>query len=284
MPERPDPVPVARAALSRLVEVHGDGLPLDRMAALLAQEESPDHPEPDMLLAWLDRLAASIVLRPGSGIYDGVARLSHLLFEDMGFQGDQDDYDDPQNSCLDRVLSRRRGLPILLSVLTVEVGRRVGVPLEPVGFPSHFLVGARDGSKRFYVDPFHGGRIIREDQLRSWLCNMMERASVDDREWERAIRPSSGRAVAVRMNENLKAAWLRRGDHAGALRAVERLIVLLEEPWDARRDRGILLIEMGRRDEGRAELSAYIQARPQAPDAGQVARRLRLLDASRASD
>lgn len=125
-----------------------------------------------------------------------------------GFAGDRNEYDHPDNSMLDLVLARRRGLPILLSVVYVEVGRRAGIPLFGVGLPGHFVVGHFDADPPLLLDPFGGGGELR--------------ASFPPQQ----LRPWSAHDIAMRMLNNLVASFQRRGDFAAAIRAAEMRLAL----------------------------------------------------------
>lgn len=208
------------ATLSELLNQYGDHLPLDQGAALLAADEQPGT-DPKETLAALDALAAGVRMPPGCEGVEAVARLHHHLFEELGFGGDAETYDDPRNSCLDRVIERRRGLPITLSVLYVEVARRVGLLVDPVGFPQHFLVRPH-GLERAFVDPFHGGRILHEAELRGWL----DRQGVAPAERDALLGPLCARRVLWRMTLNLWTSYKRREDRDGLLRSLRRLRVL----------------------------------------------------------
>ena len=258
-----------RAALARLVEQHGSRLPLDHGAALLAAEEQEDS-DPATTLAALDALANRLHLPEGASVYERVARLSHALFEVRGFRGDTDEYDSPENSYLDRVLARRRGLPILLSIVFMEVGRRAGVTIEGVSFPGHFIVAPRDADPRFYGDPFHGGRVLRDPDLREHLARTAGTAEVSPDTWQRFTQGVNPSAILQRMNNNLKRSWARRGNLDGALRAVERNLVLDPESTLEIRDRGMLLAQLGRLEEGILYLERYLEADPDAWDAERV--------------
>jgi regulator of sirC expression with transglutaminase-like and TPR domain len=125
-------------------------IPLDETALVIAGHAHPDL-DVDHRLRELDALAATVPTASGK---DAPARLAHHLFVELGFAGNRDDYTDPENSYLDAVLDRRLGIPITLSVLMLEVGRRIDVPLRGVGMPGHFLVGGGAGE---WFDPFNGG-------------------------------------------------------------------------------------------------------------------------------
>lgn len=260
----------ARQALAALLVA--DEQPLDLAVALIAADEQRDR-DPAEMLAELDRIAAGVRIPEGAGVFDGLARLNHHLFVELGFKGDEESYDDPRNSLLDHVLNRRRGLPILLSVVMIEVGRRVGVKLEGVGFPGHFLVSPAETSPRFFVDPFRAGQIVREDTLRARLARMT-RQPVGGPLWEAATAAVGTRAVLIRMSNNLKGSFFRRGDLGGTLRSVERLILLDPRDPENHRDRGWLLARVGRPAEAVPAYEVYLSARPGAEDAGEIRREL----------
>jgi regulator of sirC expression with transglutaminase-like and TPR domain len=135
---------------ARLVRAGEDALDLAEGALAIGEVADPALDLPAWL-AELDRLAHGVV---------GLEALIHRLFLQAGFVGNTRDFYDPENSFLHRVIERRRGIPITLSVLTIEVGRRAGIELQGIGMPGHFLV--RDPATRIYLDPFHGGEVVDE--------------------------------------------------------------------------------------------------------------------------
>ena len=166
-------------------------------------------------LATLDGLGAELaelVREAGERTPAAEARACATLLGDrLGFAGDREHYDDPDNSMLDRVLSRRRGLPILLSVVYVEVARRAGVALEGVGLPGHFVVGHFGASPPLLLDPFSGGAPVAGDHP------------------EHFVRPWSPHEIAMRMLNNLVGSFQRRGNIAAAIRAGELRLALPAE-------------------------------------------------------
>ncbi|NDV61041.1 hypothetical protein G0Q06_01110 [Puniceicoccales bacterium CK1056] len=96
--------------------------------------------------------------------------INRVLFHEAGFRGNTEDYDDPLNSCIEAVFRRRKGLPILLSSIYILLGQRLGMDLEPIGLPGHFLVGCFQGPEPFYIDPYERGRFRRVDELRELLA------------------------------------------------------------------------------------------------------------------
>jgi regulator of sirC expression with transglutaminase-like and TPR domain len=133
------------------------------------------------------------------------ARAIMMVLSREGFAGDEASYEDPRNSLLDRVLERRRGLPITLSVLAVHLGRHAGVPLQGIGFPGHFLVGMRlREAEPLVLDPFRGGIRLGGAELDQLLARATGRRPVAQQErWREHLRPASGREVVLRMLRNL---------------------------------------------------------------------------------
>ncbi len=191
-------------------------------ALLIARLERPDL-DPQPWLARLDDLAA----RSGAGREaPGRARLDRLrafLFEEEGFRGNAEHYYDPRNSCLHEVLERRIGIPITLSVLTMEVGRRAGLEIAGIGLPGHFVVGARIGDELVLVDPFGGGRVLDRQEAEAIVSRVAGRpVRLTDAHFARA----SGAQIAVRMLRNLKAIYAKRRDWARTLAAIEGILAV----------------------------------------------------------
>lgn len=199
----PDPVdPTSRhlVEFARLLRLEAPGVPLDEAALAIA---AVLQPRLDVLgaLTELDELAASCPTPTRDGV------VNHLC-DTVGFVGDRATYGDWRNSCLDRVLSRRRGIPITLSIVVIEVARRVGVPLCGIGMPAHFLVGDPN-DPGWFVDPFSGGTRHDRDGCRA-LLEQLTRGQVP---WSEAhLAPTPARAIVARMTNNLLAGFTQRGD------------------------------------------------------------------------
>jgi regulator of sirC expression with transglutaminase-like and TPR domain len=175
--------------------------PLDALALALAAQFR--EVEVHAALARLDELGEEVALTAG----EPLDALVEVLGRRHGYAGDRDDYDDPANSMLDIVLERRRGLPIVLSVVYVEVARRAGIALAGVGLPSHYVVGSFDPAPPLLLDPFEGG----------------VRLEVEDSEY---VRPWGAHETALRMLNNLVASYTRRNDIGRAIRAAEMRLLL----------------------------------------------------------
>lgn len=217
----------ARTEFLRLAE--REPVPLARGALLIAREEYPDL-DAERYLEHLDALgrAAERVVREGADTVERVQLLGDFLFAQTGFKGNRDNYGDPRNSFLNQVLERRLGIPITLSVVYLEVGRRAGLNLYGVSFPSHFLVKAVDQRGELIIDPFNGGAILGLDELRARLNQAYGRPV----ELHPAmLKAASTRQILARMLRNLKAIYLSGADWPRALGALDRILAL--EPRSA---------------------------------------------------
>ena len=261
-----------REDLSRVVR--SSPVALARACLLLSGEARPSFEQQDVDdgLALLEALAADA--RPDVPV-GGTARehaegLRRALGERCGFAGSDRDYDDLDASLLEAVLVSRRGLPILLAVVWVEVARRLGVPAVGVGLPGHFVVAVGGGTGVLpdgapepgvdvvHVDPFAGGR-VRDVE---WLDRRV-RAAVGRPLDAPDLRPWDGSSVLMRVLGNVRGLGTRMPDPlAGAstsLWATELSLLLPRHPLVLRRERGLLLGRLGRLDEGARELEGFAE-------------------------
>jgi regulator of sirC expression with transglutaminase-like and TPR domain len=227
---------VGRPELDRFAEiVSSDDFPLDHAALLIG---AWDYPERDLggYRGQLDAIARSVepeVARAGGGVARARA-ISDCLFERLGFRGNTGDYYDPRNSFLADVLDRRCGIPISLSVLYLEVSRRVGVLAQGVNFPGHFLVRVAIEDAWLFVDPFSGGRALAPADLEA----LLRRTTTPDAVLEPSvIAAATKRQILARMLVNLAGIYGRNGDLPRSLDVLERLAVL--EPNNPRISRDL---------------------------------------------
>ncbi|MGD8279409.1 MAG: tetratricopeptide repeat protein, partial [Gemmatimonadota bacterium] len=188
-------------------------------------------------------------------------------FEQEQFRGNTDAYYDPRNSFLNDVLDRRLGIPLTLSVVMLEVGWRLGLPLEGVNFPGHFLVRFAGEASNLLLDPFQRGEIRFEDQAQALLDRVYGGAVRLQPEY---LRPAGRKDMVVRLLANLKNVYLNARDDGRAVAAIERILLVRPDAADEVRDRGMLLARLGRTDEAVIDLERYLQASPGAPDAQRV--------------
>lgn len=261
----------ARGRFAAEVSRPEGAIDLARAALLVGAEEEPSRARVERCLARLDEMGeearARAVARGGSR----VEALNRYLFEELGFAGNEADYYDPRNSMLHQVLGRHTGIPITLSVVYIEVGRRAGLGVEGLGLPGHFIVRAREGEgEGVLVDPFNG-RLTDREECQARLDLIYEgRITLD----ETHLRPVGARVILARMLGNLKAVYAGAKLFRRALAAVERILLLTPGNLEERRDRGMLLAQLGRLPEAIAETQGYLNLAPDAPDAEAVREQL----------
>ena len=255
-------------------------LPLLEAAASLAQDE---YPELDVqhVLDDVDHLAARLKRRVAAdaGPLERLRALGQFFFGDLGFGGNVNDYYTPDNSYLHAVLRTRRGIPISLAVLWLELAQGLGLRAEGVGFPGHFLVQAELGEGRVVLDPFTGQSLsvgeLREriDELHPSL------AFTPDSPVPLALylRPTSPRQILARMLRNLQDIHRTQEDWPRFIAVQDRLIVLLPRAWAEYRDRGLALARLGDTARARSDLTLYLLEAGEANDRDAVTQQLAAL-------
>ena len=200
--------------------------------------------------------------------------INRHLFDEAGFAGNHDAYYDPRNSYLNEVLERRLGNPISLAMVQMEVARRLGVPLDGVSFPGHFLVRLPIDDGVLVMDPFNRGRPLDEDELRQRARPHLGGEIPDDEALFRILDPASNRSMLMRMLRNLHGVYVEQDDWARAVRCADRLLKLAPDNAEALRDRGLGYLKLGHRHGARQDLSRYLQLHPEAPDSGSLRERV----------
>ncbi len=258
----------ARARFAALIA--RDPVPLDEAALAIAEEEYPRLEAEEVLLR-LDVLAERVRRRapaPGRSA-TALHALRKVLFEEEGLKGNEVDYGDPRNSFLNDVLERRVGIPISLSVVYMEVARRIGLQLLGVGFPGHFLAKYTSaGGTEIFVDAFNGGEMLSADE-----CVARYRARTGGRDLDRrhlaAVAP---RQILARMLHNLKRIYVERNDHVRAYWVLDRILLLAPGQLEALRDRGLVCARLGVAAAAERDLEAYLARAPAAADQAEVRR------------
>lgn len=246
-------------------------------ALLIAQEQYPTLCVEQYLIR-LDLMAEEVQDRLANETAPLLVleELILTLFSRHGFKGNREAYYDPRNSFLNDVLDRRLGIPLSLGTVLLEVGWRLGLPLEGVDFPSHFLVRFKGEAVDLLIDPFDGGETRFADQAPELLDRVYAGAVPLKDSY---LRVATRRDILVRMLRNLKSLYVDLGDDAKALSTVERILLLRPDLPGERRAEGILLARLGRGDEALTQLQAYLDV---APDGGDdVSRIRRLMDGLR---
>ena len=259
----------------RAVDRPDPALDLARAALLVAAEADP-RMDVDSQIHTLDSWAAELRARlePGWNNLQKLARLRHFVFEELGFRGDHQDYFSPSNSLLHEVMERRLGVPLTIGIIFMELGWRIGIPFEGIGFPGHFLVRLTGEPRDLVLDPYNHARTMHEEDCRRLLDEVTGgRLEFDGR----LLASVSKRDIITRLLLNLKGAYLRAQQFEGALGAVERLLLIHPEDLDEVRDRGLLLFRLQRYGPALEALNAYLAERDAAPDRPSVERHVAAL-------
>ncbi len=252
----------ARRQFAALVARPDEEIDLAHAALLVGAEEEP-RCDTARCLALLEQMGGEARARIALQHFAPAAALNQYLFEEQGFTGNRNEYYDPRNSLLHYVLEHRTGIPLTLSVVYMEVGRRAGLQMEGIGLPGHFIVRARSSNPEepfgnILVDPFHG-KIIDEDECQQRLDVIYDGQVALTPEH---LRPATTREILVRLLRNLKAIYVQAHLYRRALAVIERVLLLASGAVDERRDRGMVLAQLDRLPEAISEIQSYLQFAP----------------------
>jgi regulator of sirC expression with transglutaminase-like and TPR domain len=279
----PDPDPPLRfASLSPLeyfasLVAEDEGLPLLEAAVSIAQDEYPDL-DVQAVLAEVDALAARLKARlpADAAPVQRLRGLNQFFYRDLGFGGNVNDYYARSNSYLNDVLRSRRGIPITLSLLYLELAGQLGLIARGVAFPGHFLVKLRMPAGEVIIDPFNGQSLSRE-QLDERLLPYRRRQGLVgefDAPLGLFLQAATSRDVLARMLRNLKEIHRTAEVWPRLLPVQRRLVLLLPRVWEEHRDLGLVLAELGQVGEAVDQLETYLRHSPQAEDAGALRQRV----------
>ena len=261
--------------LARLLDQPEEQIDLGRAALLLARTEYPDL-DLDAEVARLDALSAeaarSVLSHQDTGAR--VTACRHFLAEVCGFHGNEHDYYDPQNSFLNQVLDRRTGIPITLSVVYMEVGRRLGLPLYGVGLPGHFLVKWQDSRSVIFLDPFHGGCAVSTAGCRAMVDRIYEGRMEFRNEFLAAV---TKKQIILRMLSNLRGIYLHHRQLRKALAVIEMILAISPASPEDLKQRGMLHFQLHNFRQAREDLEGYLFLNPRASDAEEVQQSLNAL-------
>lgn len=252
-------------------------LPLVEAAVAIAQDEHPGL-DTQAVLGQIDALVERLKRRvpADAGSRQRLRVLNHFFFKELGFSGNVNNYYDPGNSLLSTVLETRRGIPITLAVLYIELATQIGLAARGVSFPGHFLIKLRLSEGEVVIDPFTGQSLSRE-QLDELLMPYRQSQGLTgdfDVPLGLFLQAAPARDVLARMLRNLKEIYRSTQDWPRMLGVLNRLVVLLSQAWEERRDRGIVLAEMGEVDGAMLDLAEYLAHSPKATDRTAIGERL----------
>ncbi len=247
---------LARQKFSQLAMLDEAVFPLDRAALTVGLEEYPSL-EIDNYLRKLDTLAVRTEVLAGSNRSVGnlLECLNDVLFVQEALRGNTEDYYDPRNSYLNEVLDRKLGIPISLSIIYLEIARRINFEARGVGFPGHFIVKCADGEREILIDPFNNGRILSLEDCQE-LLDRVYGGSVP-------VQPSyfgtmGKRSILTRMLFNLKGLYYQKDDYHKSLSVVERILMLNPGTLSEIRDRGMLYMQTSLFSKALADLEYYL--------------------------
>jgi regulator of sirC expression with transglutaminase-like and TPR domain len=256
---------VKKELLNALVDASNTaGTALAPAALVIARVENPQL-DPDPYLARLDAMgdaARRVIERHASSSGDmspqsGVKALNEYLFDELGFTGNRDKYEDPRNSCLNEVLERRTGIPLTLSIVYMEVARRAGLHMDGVNFPGHFLVRCPQAhSSHLVIDPFHAGALLSEHNCRLLLQKHVGSEVAFSRS---LLAPATRDQILVRMLLNLKRIYVHMRSFPQARDVTELLLALTPSALSELRDRGLLAYQLNDVTGALRDLQAYLK-------------------------
>lgn len=244
-------------------------------AALLAVLE--EHPDLDVAecRARLEAMGVTLRerLRPDIAPADAIVALNHYLFDELGFKGNERDYYDPRNSCLNEVLDRRVGIPITLAIVYMTVGRRLGLRLDGVCFPGHFLIRAPLREGTVVLDPYARGVSLGMRDLQQRLRGLHGGVAPPESVVASYLEPASPQDILVRLLRNLKIIYFQREDWARVLTASDRLLIVDRDLAEEHRDRGMAYLRLECFRAALSDFEHYLACEPQAEDADEIRRK-----------
>jgi regulator of sirC expression with transglutaminase-like and TPR domain len=260
---------------ARLLKEEDLKIDLARACLMIAQDAYPSL-DVEKYLSEIDSLGFRLrALLKNQAIEERVVALNEFLFEKLGYWGNADDYYDPRNSYLNDVIDRKTGIPITMSILYLEVGRRIGLPLEGVSFPGHFLVRLRLRGGTLILDPFSGGAPQSEPELRERLKRVIpEGASAEvpvaDLPLDQFLEPATNRQILTRLLRNLKAIYRETDKPERLLEVLDRMLVVAPDTPAELRDRGFVYQRLECWRPALKDLTDYLQRDPEAADLDEV--------------
>jgi regulator of sirC expression with transglutaminase-like and TPR domain len=266
--------------------------PLDYFAALVADDHQFSQleaavavahavePELDVqgVLSAIDALAVKLKnrLAADAAPLQRLRLLNRYFFQELGFAGNVNDYYAPENSHLHRVLDSRRGIPITLALIYIEIAQQIGLEARGVSFPGHFLIKLKMPQGEVVIDPFNGRSLSRDDLEERIEPYRRRHGLVGDAEVPLGLflQTATPRAVVARMLRNLKEIHRGAEEWPALLAVMQRLVILLPDDWDERRDRGLVRAELGDDIGAVQDLAAYVEHSPGADDVRAITDRI----------
>jgi len=266
----------ALETFANAIDEEDSRIDLARACLLLAEDAYPAL-DVEGYVGELERHAGRLRARLGVDIApeEKVVALNEFLFDDLGYSGNTRDYYDPRNSYLNEVIDRRTGIPITLAVLYMEIGRRIGLPVEGVSFPGHFLVRLQVRGGTLVLDPFSGGMPQSGEELRERLKRLIPpgaagRVPVEQLALDSFLEPAGKRQILARLLRNLKAIYRENNQPERLLEVLNRMIIVAPDSSADLRDRGLVYQQLECWRPALQDLRNYLAREPGAPDAEEI--------------
>jgi regulator of sirC expression with transglutaminase-like and TPR domain len=241
---------------------------LAKASLYYAQAEYP-HLDIDYYLNRLDLMAQHIAANLPQERYplQVIKTINHYLFDTLKFQGDREDYYNPENSYLNRVIDRYQGIPITLAVVYLEVAKRINFPMVGIGMPGHFIIRPDFEDAGIFVDVFNQGEILFAQDCEAKLSELYQQAVKLKPHF---LNPVNKHQILARMLNNLKQIYLHQRQLDKVLELIEGILLLFpQNPYEIR-DRGLLYYEMERWPEATHDLQIYLKILPDAEDSSMI--------------
>jgi regulator of sirC expression with transglutaminase-like and TPR domain len=250
-------------------EVDDERIDLLRASLTIARTEYPDLDIRNYVTR-VEALASKVrsQVSPEISVVDMITSLNRVMFRDMGFRGNREDYYDPRNSFLNDVLERRLGIPITLSVLYMEVARRIGLPLVGVGMPGHFLLKVYDvEGRQILIDPFNNGSMLNAADCEQ---RMKEVYAGELRFKPEYLLPVSRRQILTRMLNNLRHIYMSVRQFRKTLAIVDLVLAIYPRSPEDMKQRAMLRFSTGQLAGAVSDLEHYLKMNPDASDAEEI--------------
>lgn len=250
-------------------------IPLFEAALCLAQDD--EHPlDLNACMTDIDKFAVRLKRRLPADIapIPKLRLLNNFFYQELGFSGNLNDYYNPDNSYLHKVISTRRGIPISLAVIYMELAQQIGLDVKGISFPGHFLMKLSIKTGDIILDPFNGASLSREDIEERLEPYFINGRSPDDPPLASYLANASHRSILVRMLRNLKAVYTEHPQWEAFLNVQHKLVILLPDEVEERRDRGLAYAHLDCPQAALQDLEAYLAEFPQAADADLLRQRL----------
>ncbi len=270
----------SRERFKEIASLEDEQINLAEAALLIAADEYP-RLNVDFYLEKLDRFGdiARERAERARGAQGYAAALGAALFDELGFHGNRDKYFDPRNSFLNEVIELRTGIPITLTVVYIEVARRIGVAVEGIGLPGHFIARLKADNESLLIDPFNEGRIIGEATCRE----LVSETSGGRIEFHPAhLAPVTTKQIITRMLSNLLGIYAGANDYNRAIAVIERILLINPGSPPHIRDYGLLLAATGETEKSMSLLEKYLMLVPNAPDEEAVREQIKQIFKNRA--